>query len=104
MLDSAQIHQIQPSDPAVVLTPEVIARVLEGHMHPLKRGTVLYAMRSGVPIYPVAIVGTKILYFRKRLTLRFGPPVQVPHEPLSGKPLSGKPLPGELLLRVYAFI
>jgi len=99
MLDSIQIHQIKPSDPAVVLTPEAIARVLEGHMHSLKRGTVLYAMRSGVPIYPVAIIGTKTLYFRKRLTLRFGPPVQVLHEPLSGKPL-----PSESLLRVYAFI
>jgi hypothetical protein len=38
MLDSIQIHQIKPSDPAVVLTPEAIARVLEGHMHSLKRG------------------------------------------------------------------
>jgi 1-acyl-sn-glycerol-3-phosphate acyltransferase len=50
-------------------------------MHlPLKRGTVLYAMRSGVPIVPVAIIGTRELYFRKRLTLRFGPPLQVPHQ------------------------
>jgi 1-acyl-sn-glycerol-3-phosphate acyltransferase len=52
----------------------------EGQMHPLKRGTVLYAMRSGVPIVPVAIIGTKELYFRKRLTLRFGPPVHLPHQ------------------------
>jgi 1-acyl-sn-glycerol-3-phosphate acyltransferase len=49
-------------------------------MYPLKRGTVIYAMRSGVPIVPVAIIGTKELYFRKRLTLRFGPPVSVPHQ------------------------
>jgi 1-acyl-sn-glycerol-3-phosphate acyltransferase len=64
----------------IMLFPEGRLGAQEGQMHPLKRGTVLYAMRSGVPIYPVAIIGTKTLYFRKRLTLRFGPPVQVPHQ------------------------
>jgi 1-acyl-sn-glycerol-3-phosphate acyltransferase len=64
----------------IMIFPEGRLGDQEGHMHPLKRGTVLYAMRSGVPIVPVAIIGTKELYFRKRLTLRFGPPVQVPHQ------------------------
>ncbi len=65
----------------VMLFPEGRLGEQEGQMHGLKRGSVLYAMRSGVPIYPVAIIGTKTLYFRKRLTLRFGPPVHVPHQP-----------------------
>lgn len=64
----------------VMLFPEGRLGEQEGHMRPLKRGTVLYAMRSGVPIYPVAIIGTQNLYWRKRLTLRFGLPVQVPHQ------------------------
>jgi 1-acyl-sn-glycerol-3-phosphate acyltransferase len=65
----------------IMLFPEGRLGEEEGRMHlPLKRGTVIYAMRSGVPIYPVAIIGTKTLYLRKRLTLRFGPPVQVPHQ------------------------
>ncbi|HSM83256.1 MAG TPA: lysophospholipid acyltransferase family protein [Nodosilinea sp.] len=64
----------------IMLFPEGRLGAQEGQMHPLKRGTVLYAMRSGVPVYPVAIIGTKTLYFRKRLTLRFGPPVHVPHQ------------------------
>jgi 1-acyl-sn-glycerol-3-phosphate acyltransferase len=64
----------------VMLFPEGRLGEQEGQMHSLKRGTVLYAMRSGVPIYPVAIIGTKTLYFRKRLTLRFGPSVHVPHQ------------------------
>jgi len=64
----------------VMLFPEGRLGIAEGYMHfPLKRGTVLYAIRAGVPIVPVAIVGTHDLYFRKRLTLRFGPPVQFPH-------------------------
>lgn len=64
----------------IMLFPEGRLGEREGHMHPLKRGSVLYAMRSGVPIYPVAIIGTQTLYFRKRLTLRFGPPLHVPHQ------------------------
>ncbi|MEM9768561.1 MAG: 1-acyl-sn-glycerol-3-phosphate acyltransferase, partial [Cyanobacteria bacterium P01_D01_bin.71] len=44
---------------------------------PLKRGTVIYAMRSGVPIVPVAIAGTRTLFFRKQLTLRFGQPLSL---------------------------
>ena len=88
--NGSSIHQMRQIDQAiqallargdgVMLFPEGRLGEREGHMHPLKRGTVLYAMRSGVPIYPVVIIGTQTLYFRKRLTLRFGPPVQVPHQ------------------------
>lgn len=88
--NGSSIHQMRQIDQAiqallargdgVMLFPEGRLGEREGQMHPLKRGTVLYAMRSGVPIYPVVIIGTQTLYFRKRLTLRFGPPVQVPHQ------------------------
>jgi 1-acyl-sn-glycerol-3-phosphate acyltransferase len=88
--NGSSIHQMRQIDQAVkallargdgiMLFPEGRLGEAEGQMHPLKRGTVLYAMRSGVPIYPVAIIGSKMLYFRKRLTLRFGPAVHVPHQ------------------------
>ncbi len=45
---------------------------------PLKRGTAIYALRSGVPVVPVALIGTKDLYYRKTLTLRFGEPLSFP--------------------------
>jgi 1-acyl-sn-glycerol-3-phosphate acyltransferase len=65
----------------IMIFPEGRLGETEGQMHlPLKRGTVIYAMRSGVPIVPVALIGTKELYFRKRLTLRFGDPVLLPHQ------------------------
>jgi 1-acyl-sn-glycerol-3-phosphate acyltransferase len=71
----------------IMLFPEGRLGEAEGKMHlPLKRGTVLYAMRSGVPIVPVAIIGTRELYFRKRLTLRFGPPLQVSHQKRPKRP------------------
>lgn len=89
--NGSSIHQMRQIDQAVqgllargdgiMLFPEGRLGAQEGRMYPLKRGSVLYAMRSGVPIHPVAIIGTKTLYFRKRLTLRFGPPVHVPHQP-----------------------
>lgn len=50
---------------------------------PLKRGTMIYALRSGIPIVPVGIIGTNNLYFRKELTIRFGHPLIFPqtHRP-----------------------
>lgn len=61
---------------AILLFPEGRLGSQEGQLHlPLKRGTVIYALRSGVPIVPVALIGTQNLYFRKVLTLRFGQPL-----------------------------
>ncbi|MEM9116321.1 MAG: lysophospholipid acyltransferase family protein [Cyanobacteria bacterium P01_F01_bin.56] len=66
----------------VMLFPEGRLGEQEGQLHrPLKRGTVIYAMRSGVPIVPVTIAGTQTLFFRKQLTLRFGQPLIVAHQP-----------------------
>ncbi|WP_008311370.1 lysophospholipid acyltransferase family protein [Leptolyngbya sp. PCC 6406] len=66
---------------SILLFPEGRLGSQEGKLHlPLKRGTVIYALRSGVPITPVAIRGTSHLSFRKTLTLRFGPPLQFPQE------------------------
>nr|WP_290227506.1 1-acyl-sn-glycerol-3-phosphate acyltransferase [Trichocoleus desertorum] len=68
----------------IILFPEGGLGTLEGQLRlPLKRGTVIYALRAGVPIVPVALIGTKDLYFRKTLTVRFGEPLQFPpsHRP-----------------------
>ncbi|MBW4486281.1 MAG: 1-acyl-sn-glycerol-3-phosphate acyltransferase [Trichocoleus desertorum ATA4-8-CV12] len=68
----------------LILFPEGGLGTLEGQLRlPLKRGTVIYALRAGVPIVPVALIGTQDLYFRKTLTVRFGEPLQFPpsHRP-----------------------
>lgn len=78
-----QLRQIDDSVQAILkrgdsilLFPEGRLGGQEGQLHlPLKRGTVIYALRSGVPIVPVALIGTQNLYLRKVLTLRFGPPL-----------------------------
>ncbi len=38
-------------------------------------GAAAFAIGSGVPVVPCAVVGTTHLWFRKRLSVRFGPPI-----------------------------
>lgn len=59
----------------LVVFPEGRLGSTEGQLHPLKRGTVIYALRAGVPIVPVVIIGTHDLYLGKKLTVRFGEPL-----------------------------
>lgn len=90
-----QLRQIDQAIQAILARGDGILIFPEGRLgdregqlhHPLKRGTVLYALRSGVPITPVAIVGSQDLFWRKPLTLRFGPPVAVLQQPRPNRSL-----------------
>jgi 1-acyl-sn-glycerol-3-phosphate acyltransferase len=62
----------------LMLFPEGKLGKVEGQLLPLKRGAILYALRSGVPIVPVALIGTHNLFFRKELIVRFGEPLYFP--------------------------
>ena len=48
---------------------------LEGELLPLAEGAVFFAMRSGVPIVPVAIGGTSWLAFGRTVRVRVGEPL-----------------------------
>ena len=50
----------------------------------LEDGAAAFALASGVPILPCAIVGSTTLWFRKRLVVRFGDPI--PTAGLRGQP------------------
>lgn len=64
------------SGDGMVLFPEGRLGNTEGKLHlPLKRGTVMYALRAGVPIVPIILIGTHDLYLRKELTIRVGEPL-----------------------------
>ena len=63
---------------SLMLFPEGKLGMTEGQLLPLKRGAVTYALRGGVPIVPVALVGTKNLYLRKELIIRIGTPLRFP--------------------------
>jgi 1-acyl-sn-glycerol-3-phosphate acyltransferase len=47
----------------------------ESDLLPFEDGAAAFAVASGVPVVPCAIVGTTDLWFRKRVEVRFGPPI-----------------------------
>ncbi|MEH2214297.1 lysophospholipid acyltransferase family protein [Nostoc sp.] len=65
----------------MILFPEGRLGTAEAQLHlPLKRGTVIYALRAGVPIIPVALIGTHDLYLGKELIIRLGEPLHFPQK------------------------
>lgn len=73
----------------LIIFPEGGLGTTEGQLRlPLRRGVAIYALRAGVPIVPVGIIGTQHLYFRKKVTLRFGEPLIFPR--------SNRPKPKEV--------
>ena len=47
----------------------------EGAIVPLQDGPAFFALRAGVPVVPLAVIGTRWLRLGKRVTLRVGPAV-----------------------------
>ena len=47
----------------------------ESELLPFEEGAAAFAVASGVPVVPCAIVGSTRLWFRRRITVRFGPPI-----------------------------
>ena len=47
----------------------------ESELLPFEDGAAAFAVASGVPIVPCAIVGSTQLWFRRRVEVRFGPPL-----------------------------
>lgn len=67
---------------SILIFPEGGLAAREGHLRlPLKRGAVIYAMRAGVPIVPVGLIGNHDLFLRKQLIIRFGQPLQFEQNP-----------------------
>jgi 1-acyl-sn-glycerol-3-phosphate acyltransferase len=73
---------------AIVASGGVVAIAGEGRIHaseselwPLNDGAAYFALRSGIPIVPIAINGTSWLRFGGRVTVRVGDPL-----PVEGRP------------------
>lgn len=47
----------------------------EAELLPFEEGAAGFAMASAVPVVPCAIVGSTQLWFRRRVEIRFGPPI-----------------------------
>lgn len=73
------VQGIFAQNQGIIMFPEGRLGFQEAELFlPLKLGTVIYALKTGVPILPVGIIGTKNLYLYKELTLRFGEPLRFP--------------------------
>jgi 1-acyl-sn-glycerol-3-phosphate acyltransferase len=47
----------------------------ESELLPFEDGATVFAATAGVPVVPCAIVGSTDLWFRRRIEVRFGPPI-----------------------------
>jgi 1-acyl-sn-glycerol-3-phosphate acyltransferase len=61
---------------AVAIFPEGNYGPAEGELMPFKKGFAHFATKAGVPVVPVALSGTKDLWFRKRIRVVIGEPIQ----------------------------
>ncbi|HEX2767089.1 MAG TPA: lysophospholipid acyltransferase family protein [Candidatus Limnocylindria bacterium] len=52
----------------------------ESELLPFEDGAAAFAAMGGVPVVPCAIVGSTRLWFRKRVEIRFGPPIPAGEE------------------------
>jgi 1-acyl-sn-glycerol-3-phosphate acyltransferase len=67
---------------AVAIFPEGNYGPTEGQLMPFKKGFAHFAIKAGVPVVPLALSGTKDLWFRKRIRVVIGEPIQsAGHDP-----------------------
>jgi len=60
---------------SVAIFPEGEYGPAEGELLPFKKGFAHFAIKAGVPVVPVALSGTKDLWFRKRIEVAIGKPI-----------------------------
>jgi 1-acyl-sn-glycerol-3-phosphate acyltransferase len=69
---------------AVAIFPEGNYGPIEGELMPFKKGFAHFAIKARVPVVPVALSGTKDLWFRKRIRVVIGKPLLPEgHDPAS---------------------
>jgi 1-acyl-sn-glycerol-3-phosphate acyltransferase len=71
------VQRVFDAGGVLAITPEGTLGFRETELLPLQEGATLFALVSGVPIVPCAVVGSSTLWFRKRITVRFGEPIPV---------------------------
>ncbi len=76
--DKALFHHVDHAleiGGAVAIFPEANYGPIEGELLPFKKGFAHFAIKAGVPVIPVALSGTKDLWFRKRVRVVIGKPI-----------------------------
>lgn len=76
--DQALFHHVDRAlavGGAVAIFPEGNYGPNEGELLPFHKGFAHFAIKAGVPVIPVALSGTKDLWFRKRIRVVIGKPL-----------------------------
>ncbi len=76
--DQALFHHVDRAlvvGGAVAIFPEGNYGAKEGELLPFHKGFAHFAIKAGVPVIPVALSGTKDLWFRKRIRVVIGKPL-----------------------------
>jgi 1-acyl-sn-glycerol-3-phosphate acyltransferase len=76
-----QVHAILAAGAVVAIAGEGRIHASESELWPLSEGTAYFALRSGVPVVPIAISGTSWLRFGRKVRVSLGEPL-----PASGRP------------------
>lgn len=71
------VQRVFDAGGVLAITPEGTLGFRETELLPLQEGATIFAALSGVPIVPCAIVGSSTLWLRKRIVIRYGPPIPV---------------------------
>jgi 1-acyl-sn-glycerol-3-phosphate acyltransferase len=70
------VRRVFEADGALGIFAEGRIGFRESELLPFEEGAAAFAATSGVPVVPCAIVGSRDLWFRRRIEVRFGPPIQ----------------------------
>ena len=76
------VRRVFAADGVLGIFAEGRIGVRETQLLPFEEGAAAFAVTAQVPVVPCAIVGSSELWFRKRIEIRFGPPI--PTEGLRG--------------------
>jgi 1-acyl-sn-glycerol-3-phosphate acyltransferase len=69
------VRRVFESDGVLGIFAEGRIGFRESDLLPFEDGAAAFAVSSGVPVVPCAIVGSTDLWFRKRVEVKFGPPI-----------------------------
>ncbi|HET8586791.1 MAG TPA: lysophospholipid acyltransferase family protein [Candidatus Limnocylindria bacterium] len=69
------VRRVFAADGVLGIFAEGRIGVRESDLLPFEDGAVAFAVGSSVPIVPCAIVGSSVLWFRRRIVVCFGPPI-----------------------------
>lgn len=70
------VRRVFAADGVLAIFAEGRIGFRESELLDFEEGAAAFAVASGVPVVPCAIVGSTQLWFRRRIEVRFGPPIE----------------------------